>query len=141
MKKKNKVPVAKQVVTVETAFQLPLKNYHGKVFTADDHMAFDFAQKFSYPTAFTISEDNRNKITAIVNGEQLRIDTNLDLSMSDGTIYVTADGVKKEFIIIRGWGHLCGFGALNLDEETAAKIQDEFAAMVFERIKNAIDRQ
>ena len=38
------------------------------------------------------------------------------------------------FITIRGWGHLTSHGGYNLDNKTAARIQDEFAAYLLERL-------
>lgn len=40
----------------------------------------------------------------------------------------------KPSLIVRGWGHLTGVGGLNLPEEEAAKIQDEFAAWVISKL-------
>ena len=37
---------------------------------------------------------------------------------------------------IRGWGMLTGIGAYNLDIETAAKIQDDFAEYCVKMLNN-----
>lgn len=41
---------------------------------------------------------------------------------------------EKLLLIVRGWGHLTGKGALNLDEETAVQIQDEFGKWVISKL-------
>lgn len=39
---------------------------------------------------------------------------------------VIQDSTGKNLLLVRGWGHLVGLGALHLPEEEAARIQDEF---------------
>ena len=39
---------------------------------------------------------------------------------------VIEDNSGKEVLLVRGWGHLVGIGALHLPVEEAAKIQDDF---------------
>ena len=38
--------------------------------------------------------------------------------------------------MIRGWGYLTGIGTLNLPEDEAAKIQDDFAKFVIETLNS-----
>lgn len=38
-------------------------------------------------------------------------------------------------LVVRGWGYLTGVGGLNLPEEEAAKIQDEFSDWIYEILK------
>ena len=40
----------------------------------------------------------------------------------------------KYAFCVRGWGHLRGPGGLNLTDESAARIQDEFIDFIYERI-------
>lgn len=40
----------------------------------------------------------------------------------------------EPLFVVRGWGHLTGSGAMNLEPEVAAKIQDEFAQWVIEKL-------
>lgn len=40
----------------------------------------------------------------------------------------------KTFLVVRGWGHLTGSGALALPAEEATVIQDEFAKFVMSRL-------
>lgn len=54
---------------------------------------------------------------------------------SKGNAGVSADGINiylngDLLLVVRGWGHLTGCGGLHLDEEEAAKIQDDFAQHV-----------
>lgn len=49
---------------------------------------------------------------------------------------VTIDGINV--ILIRGWGHLTGRGALNLSPEEAAKIQDDFGEWIVKKLKQEI---
>lgn len=50
--------------------------------------------------------------------------------------YILADG--KPILIIRGWGHLTGCGALNLPSEEAAKIQDDFRDWIISKLRRII---
>ncbi len=38
-------------------------------------------------------------------------------------------------LVVRGWGYLTGVSGLNLPEEEAAKIQDEFSDWIYEVLK------
>jgi hypothetical protein len=40
----------------------------------------------------------------------------------------------KVFLILRGHGHLTGIGGLNLSETEAKKIQDNFAALIIQKL-------
>ncbi|WP_290193474.1 hypothetical protein [Paramuribaculum intestinale] len=48
------------------------------------------------------------------------------VSVEDGHIYLNGDLI----LVVRGWGYLTGAGCLNLSNEEALKIQDEFAQHV-----------
>lgn len=112
------------------AFQFPLKNEHGLVFTADNNRAFDFAQTWLYPNGLHSGPDNRKEIIECLNGNGKKIQTDLKLSYADSIIYSDMNGKNQEFIIMRGWGMLTGTGGLNLVEEVACKIQDDFAGYI-----------
>jgi hypothetical protein len=125
---KNKKVNIKEPKTFNEIF-LPLELYGaGKVF-ANGHMAFDFALKWLYPDCVEISEDKQQLIVDILNGKT-ESDLNLSLSYSNGIIYAQ----EREFIIIRGWGHLTGGGGLGLSQEVAALIQDQFALYIINKI-------
>ena len=51
-----------------------------------------------------------------------------------GNVRYTADKKNKEVISIRGWRYLTGMGGMKLDESLAAKLQDDFAEWVIEKI-------
>lgn len=40
----------------------------------------------------------------------------------------------KPYYVVRGWGHLTGVGALNLDHDKASEIQDAFAEFVIKKL-------
>jgi len=105
-------------------YRLPLRaDHHGSyAWTPDDTMALDFG--------FDIEMKVREGIIAIINGEKE--------SDTKGRWYV---GNAIDFFLaglyvfcVRGWGHLTGTGAMNLPEESARRIQDEFVKYVFSRL-------
>lgn len=49
---------------------------------------------------------------------------------------VTIDGINV--MLIRGWGHLTGGGALNLPYREAAKIQDDFGEWIVKKLKQEV---
>lgn len=44
----------------------------------------------------------------------------------NGELFIVENGVKKLFVVIRGWGNLTGTGSHNLSGERASEIQDNF---------------
>lgn len=82
-------------------------------------------------------------IIAKLNGEK-EIKSDIDRSkyvygLDIGEIFVENESLKQKIGIIRGWGHLIGCGALNLDPDHAAKIQDSFAQWVIDTLNNHDD--
>jgi len=127
MKNKGIKNQIKQVFTFKDVY-FPLENYHSKVF-ANGHMAFDFPQKWLYENCDEVSIEDQDKIIDILNGKD-NSKSDLELTYKDATIYQNG----KEFIIIRGWGHLTGCGGLNLNEDEAVIIQDDFANYIIEKL-------
>lgn len=101
------------ILTWKDAYKLPLK-YDGIMY------AFDTANNMVLDFEDNISPDIINRII-------LRINNNI-VSSIDG---LSNEGVsfyinKSIVFTIRGWGHLVGIGGMNLGEETAAILQDDF---------------
>lgn len=119
----------KREITFKEAYKFPLELFHGLVFTSDHDKAFDFANRFHCANPLQLTTESKEKIIAVINGDDRKLNIKLELSYSpeDGWIYAVHEGIKKQFILIRGWGMLTGIGGLNLDDETASKLQDEFA--------------
>lgn len=53
-----------------------------------------------------------------------------------GNCLISINGIN--ILIIRGWGHLTGCGALNLSAKEAAKIQDDFGEWIMKKLKQEI---
>lgn len=49
---------------------------------------------------------------------------------------ISIDGI--DVILLRGWGHLTGCGALNLPGHEAAKIQDDFGEWIVKKLKQEV---
>lgn len=103
-------------------YKLPLRyDVHSHyAFTADNVMALTFG---------AIDSASAEKIVSIINGF---IESSIHgLTLEDGVFRLDGDTL----MMVRGWGHLTGTGARNLDGDKAAEIQDEFAEYIFNRLK------
>lgn len=114
-------------------YKFPLKtpwDYSIKVFTNDNHMAFDWL--------YNISNEIKSDILDCINGKNILFSTIKDFRLDNGVIYCKLLDENKEIPLlrIRGWGMLIGTGGYNLDDETAMKIQDNFANYCLKRLKN-----
>ena len=100
------------------------------VWTSDELRAFDFHED-------AISLMMMSYVIAIINSTMKLSDfTNqfghaFDLSYKNGIIYYN-NQEQKEFIYIRGLGHITG--TLRISEVTAYKLQDEFAQFIIDRL-------
>ena len=109
-------------------FKFPLKmwtDFDIKVFTNDNKMAFDWI--------VNIPREAKNALVDRINGVNNKpYQTPKKYWHENGVVHCKILGGKdagKEYNLfrIRGWGMLIGGGGYNLDGETAAKIQNEFA--------------
>lgn len=76
------------------------------------------------------SDEMMNKLADILNGKRTPVGSK-EYTYSAPEILL--DG--KPLFVVRGWGHLTGQGALNLDRKMAADIQDKFAQWVISKLK------
>ena len=123
----------------KAAYNFPLACHYSKVFTSEPvGMAFDFATQYSGSPYFRIGQEVRNRIVEMINGREgtVRVKTAINLTYKDGVIYANNDGVKREFIIMRGWGYLTG--RLSLEPDYAAKLQDDFAKFIIDTLNKYI---
>ena len=127
-----KIPL--EINSFKDVFTFPLELHHGKVMTADFHMAFDFIPRFLNPEAIQISDEDKQKIVDIINGEDRKIAEHI-LTYENGDIKLNG----KDFIMMRGWGYLTGTGGLNLPGERAKELQDEFGNYVIEKLTRKND--
>ena len=114
-------------------FKLPLKVHHGKVFTNDGKMAFDFIASWHIPEQekdeyIIIPDEVQEDMIELINGREGSCA--LTASYEDG--WVSLDGQKA--ILIRGWGMLTSYGGYNLESNIAAQIQDEFGSYIANRL-------
>ena len=118
-----------QLLTFRDVWQFPLELiYVHDVWGNNDTYAFDFV-------CDKISDNTKRDLVKYLNGEKLKI---IPLSLvrdGEGSIFIlNKDGSKEDFIDIRGWGHLTGIGGLKLPHKIAAKLQDEFADFIVEKL-------
>lgn len=115
----------------KTIYEFPLARRGYMVFTKEYEKAFDFAFPMLYKNCYKFEDDQMDEIVRKINGEEISFAyTDLHYDSDNTTIYVTQDGVKREFIVVRGWGHLTGTGGLNLPPEQAATIQNAFGEYI-----------
>ena len=123
-------PLLCEVRLYKEYFKFPLKRRYSKVFTDDFGMALDFVLPMMSNNVFNISEENKDNVVKILNGEKATIEPKLKLEYKDGTIYSNG----QEFMCVRSWGRLTGIGGYNLPFEKAAAIQDDFAKFVIDTL-------
>lgn len=103
----------KEITKWQQVYQLPIKY---------DDMNYCWSKNGTMTLMFdeVVSEKDRQMIVKAVNGET-------ELKM-EGLTFDGCDFLLNGTYIfcVRGWGNLTGTGALNLPEEKALKIQDEF---------------
>lgn len=114
----------KKELTFKDVYQLPLK-------------IDKFCPFYTYSSNGVMTFDNLiyeektlNDILAMLNGDSKTFITN-DVTYENGEIKID----NRPIFEVRGWGHLTGCGALNLPAEKAAKIQDDFANWVVNKLK------
>ncbi len=114
----------KQKLKWEDVYKLPLK-YDGisYAWTKDNIMALMFTD--------LVSNKNAQDIINIINGTE---------NIKEDRLKWRVDGVDFYFndlylFCVRGWGHLTGVGGLNLSEQKAEQIQDDFIKYIISKIE------
>ena len=129
-------------LTWQDVFKLPLHNPDYcpfMVLTSDSQRAFDFEWPMwdEYDKNDKVSEETQTKIINKLNGENVIIEDFYNFSYNGaGDIYAYSLKTKKKkpIMMIRSWGYLTGTGALNLPNEVAAKLQDDFGKYIVETL-------
>lgn len=108
-------------------YKFPLESFEGLVYTFDYNRAFDF--KF-------FNDREQELIVKALNGDYvIKKDLKLSYDKDESIIYSEISGKPTKAISIRGWGYLTGTGGLNLSEDVAVKIQDEFAEFIIKQLQ------
>ncbi len=89
------------------------------VYDANNQMCLMAGDCANYP------EEMLSRICEILNGTA-PTKGNSGVGVDGPYIYLNGDLL----LVVRGWGYLTGTGGLHLDNEEAAKIQDDFALFV-----------
>lgn len=105
---------------------------HKEVWETPFRASFPYIFTSNGKMALTIYDDKPNRILgticSILNGKGGSIKT---VERVDPITFL----VNGAELVVRGWGYLTGVGGLNLPEEEAAKIQDEFSDWIYEILK------
>lgn len=105
----------------------PFKAEAGIIFSSNNVMALMAYNVDYYP------EKLIERTVAVLNGTSPAI-KGADIGLNYGEIIVNGDPT----LVVRGWGYLTGTGGLNLSDEEAARIQDEFAYWVVQKLRGEI---
>lgn len=111
-------------MTWQEVYKLPLRIEEYAPFmvvTSDNKRAFDFL--------FDNFDNFYEKIIETINGTPHKFDHKFYYNNYGEILY---DG--NQIITIRGWGYLTGVGGLNLSDEEACKIQDEFGKYIIDKL-------
>lgn len=98
----------------------PFYNWHNIYGKAGGVMAFNFL--FS-------DKGQQDKLIDILNEVQ-ESEAKHPVTAKEGKVYLG----DRAILLIRGWGHLTGHGALQLDSEFAAKLQDDLTEFIVSRL-------
>lgn len=112
-------------LTFNEVYKLPLqvdRYCPDYIYTSNEVMAL---------TMYNDEDKDYYLITDIINGN-VKSEIKNKITYDKNNAIILFDEVPK--IMIRGWGHLTGTGALNLSEEDAIKIQDDFAKFIIEKL-------
>lgn len=105
---------------------------HKEVWKTPFRVSFPYIFTSNGKMALTIYDDKPNRILgticSILNGKGGSIKT---VGRVDPITFL----INGAELVVRGWGYLTGVGGLNLPEEEAAKIQDEFSDWIYETLK------
>lgn len=113
--------MGKKIITWEDVYQLPLKY---------DGYTYCWSKNVTMSIMFDpiVSKKNREKITSAINNETSEKIEGLKYNGCE--FYINGIYV----FCVRGWGYLTGIGALNLDEEKALEIQNDFIRYIYEKL-------
>lgn len=117
------------------AYKFPLRRIGSTVWTNNNALAFCFGNVIlsispDVNSYYTSGEDQERIIDIINGGKTECAPLDLKYDQNDATITLN----DKPYIIIRGWGHLTGSGGLNLPEDTATRLQDDFAEFIIKQL-------
>lgn len=114
-----------QEVSFKYLYEFPFKNFgYSQVYDNNDNFIFQFEID---------NKETRRKCLDIINGDLIPTKEN-SFVHDGGVIYLEKDDDRVPLILIRGWGNLTGYGAYNLREDYACKIQDTLAKYIVERL-------
>ena len=112
----------------EDVWELPLSKYEYVDYVDSSNGVLALSH---FKDEWTFDEDDAaiNKIVSIINGE---IDSDFLPEWEADGCDILYQGAYA--FCVRGWGYLTGTGGLNLPEDVAAKIQDEFISYILSRL-------
>lgn len=120
-------------------FKFPLRMWESmssKVWTNDNKMAFDWM--------INVPRETKQKLLDRINGTvNTPYTVKKEYWHDSGIIYCRLlsgekEGIEFKMLRIRGWGMLTGVGGYNLDNKTAAEIQDAFAEYIVKQLNNYV---
>ena len=114
-------------LTFKDVYQLPLE--------VDKYSIYAFCSNGVKALTFTIRENFiKEAVVNSINENQSKFEPKWTRS---GNSFYYQDNL---IFIIRGWGYLVGVGGLNLSNEKAAEIQEEFGQYILECLNNQYEK-
>lgn len=119
------------IMKAEEVYKAPFYRTYSKVFCNGHKMAFDFIIK---------DELTQLRIINVLNGgfslNDVKGYSDFYYDNETGKIAAKSQEINGyiPIILIRGWGYLTGIGGLNLDTDTAVKIQAEFGNWIIQKL-------
>lgn len=129
----------KEIKTFKDAWMLPFKKdpegYCCYIWDSKNHMCFNFGvedlELYDRVVKLLNGEDAKPFKTAYcIDGHRIMVGNDFDHKVC---------GKVVPLLYVRGWGWLTGGGALDLDVETAIRLQDELIEYSIKKLKNEKD--
>lgn len=113
------------ITTFEDVYKKPFRadEYGSYVWSSNGVMTFSSCDNANLPFM--------KRVCRILNGE-IKADFPHKFEASKDNTAILYNG--ELVFLVRGWGHLTGFGGLNLNPKIAANIQDEFIKHVIKTL-------
>lgn len=113
--------------TATEIFKGPYTTDGSYIYDSNDQMCLMVGDCENFP------EEMLNRICEILNGTK-PTKGNPSVTVDGPHIYLNEDLI----LVVRGWGYLTGAGCLNLSEDEACRIQDDFAQHVVNCLRGEV---
>lgn len=110
------------------------KNFYTRPFHEDHKWVYDVKDNFTFQFHKSVTREEVDAIMFRINALDKNTEEIKDYNLEYHPTTSSITNNDEPFIEIRGWGNLTGCGGYNFTAERAAKIQDDFAEYLIEKL-------